>query len=82
MAKIGNRVKINYSKVRPRKADGTFYDILAQAFHGKTGEVVNIEYDGRIKMYRVRLDTPVQIENLGEVRDDLWLGEFLKTIKG
>lgn len=51
-------------------------------FVGKTGEIVdNSERDGRITMYRVRLDTPVQIPHVGLVRDDLWAGEYLRGIR-
>jgi len=46
-------------------------------FFGQTGTITDIE-DG---MYRVRLDTPVCIPGVGLVRDDLWEGHFLKTLK-
>jgi len=51
------------------------------AFVGKTGRVVNIERDGSTKMYRVRLDVPVEIAGIGKVTDDLWTAEFLGSTK-
>jgi hypothetical protein len=52
-----------------------------QEFVGKTGTVVGEEMDGRTRMYRVRLDEPVEIPGVGMVEDDLWAGSFLKTIR-
>jgi proline racemase len=49
-------------------------------FIGKTGTVIDIE-GTRPKMYRVRLDAPVEIEGIGSVTDDLWEGRFLKAIR-
>lgn len=46
-------------------------------FIGCTGEIVAVEGE----YYRVRLDTPVQIEGVGLVRDDLWMGHLLKTVR-
>lgn len=52
-------------------------------FEGKTGRIIDAEYGwGCPTMYRVRLDTPVEIKGLGMVQDDLWEGRFLKTIRG
>ena len=45
-------------------------------FVGKTGEA---QKEGR--MWRVYLDTPVTIPGIGTVRDDLWEGRFLRTIR-
>jgi hypothetical protein len=53
---------------------------LHAAFEGKTGTVVNTE-GTRPKMYRVRLDEPVTIDGLGQVRDDLWSREWLRPTK-
>lgn len=50
-------------------------------FVGQTGEIVGVERDGRTKMYRVRLDRPVEIPGLGPVTDDLWAAEHLKTLR-
>jgi hypothetical protein len=50
-------------------------------FIGRTGRIIdNTETDGRTVMYRVRLDSPVLIEGLGEVQDDLWSGKLLRNI--
>ncbi len=49
-------------------------------FVGKIGTIVNVELDGRTKMYRVKLDKPVEIPGVGLVEDDLWAGQYLKTI--
>ena len=46
-------------------------------FHGKTGTIVNVEGE----YYRVRLDAPVEIPVVGLVRDDLWIGSLLRTIR-
>lgn len=45
-------------------------------FVGKTGEAIR---EG--KMWRVYLDQPVEIPGVGLVRDDLWEGQFLKTMR-
>jgi hypothetical protein len=45
-------------------------------FVGKTGTVTGIEN----RMYRVRLDEPVNIPGIGPVKDDLWDGTFLRTL--
>ena len=45
---------------------------------GKTGKVIGKEG----KMLRVRFDTPIYIEGIGEVFDDLWEPRLLKTISG
>lgn len=51
-------------------------------FIGKLGTVIdNTERDGRTVMNRVKLDTPVYIEGVGEVADDLWSGSLLKRVK-
>lgn len=54
-----------------------------QEFVGKTGTIVDAEKMGRHEpiYYRVRLDTPVDIPGVGQVRDDLWQGHLLKTIR-
>ncbi len=51
-------------------------------FVGRLGTIIDYsERDGRVTMYRVRLDTPVIIPSVGEVEDDLWVGSFLRSIK-
>jgi hypothetical protein len=54
-----------------------------QEFIGKTGTIIDAEKMGRNEpiYYRVRLDTPVEIPGVGRVRDDLWQGHLLKTIR-
>ena len=47
-----------------------------QQFIGQTGTIVSKEDH----MYRVRLDQPVDIPNVGVVGDDLWESQYLKTI--
>lgn len=50
-------------------------------FEGQTGTVIGFEMDGRTKMHRVKLDNPVNIPGLGLVEDDIWAGEYLRTIE-
>lgn len=50
-------------------------------FVGQTGTIVGQETDGRNKMYRVRLDNPVDIPGVGVVKDDLWQGQYLKPVR-
>ena len=61
---------------------GTRVKILGgmSEFVGKTGEIV--DYDPRDRLYRVELDEPVLIPGIGAVTDDLWGGEYLKTLRG
>lgn len=47
-------------------------------FVGQTGRILYKEYGG---MYRVQLDTPVNIPGIGLVRDDIWESQYLKRIK-
>jgi hypothetical protein len=46
-------------------------------FIGQTGEIVDKEG----KLYRVKLDAPVMVPNVGEVTNDLWEPAMLKVIK-
>lgn len=46
-------------------------------FHGKTG-IISRKESGQ---YRVRLDTPVHVQGVGHVKDDLWDSHHLKKIK-
>lgn len=46
-------------------------------FIGKTGTVVDKEN----KMYRIRLDRPVDVPMVGEVRDDLWERSGFKLLR-
>ena len=48
-----------------------------QEFIGKTGTIAWMEGP----MFRVVLDDPVKIPNVGVVGDDLWEGHLLKTIR-
>ena len=48
-------------------------------FIGQLGTIV--DYERRDRLYRVELDEPVYVPNVGEVRDDLWEGRLLKTIR-
>jgi hypothetical protein len=50
-------------------------------FEGCTGTVVGFEMDGRTKMHRVKLDEPVMVHGVGLVKDDIWSGKFLRTIR-
>lgn len=50
-------------------------------FVGKRGYVTGIEMDGRKRMYRVRLESPVEIPGVGAVEDDLWSRPFLRRIR-
>jgi hypothetical protein len=50
-------------------------------FVGATGEIIdNTERDGRNTLYRVRFFKPVTVPGVGEVRDDLWIGPYLRNI--
>lgn len=48
-----------------------------QEFIGLTGTIENKEGN----LYRVELDEPVMIAGVGMVRDDLWEGRYLRTIR-
>jgi hypothetical protein len=48
-------------------------------FVGQTGTIIS-EEGSNPKMYRVRLDNPVNIPGVGKVTDDLWEGNLLKKI--
>ena len=50
-------------------------------FSGKTGTIVGTEFDGRTRMYRVRLDTSVHVPGVGLVADDLWSGKWLSKVR-
>jgi len=65
---IGDRVIIRAPKHRlPVRG-------LDAAFEGRTGIIAGREET----MYRVRLDAPVTIPNIGDVSDDLWSRDYLK----
>jgi hypothetical protein len=56
-------------------------------FWGQTGTIIGYEnYGGGIgssldgPFYRVKLDSPVEVDGVGMVEDDLWIGALLKTI--
>lgn len=55
---------------------------LDLAFEKRTGVVIAEEMDGRTRMYRVRLDEPVEIGGVGTVYDDLWSGKYLRRRRG
>jgi hypothetical protein len=46
-------------------------------FHGKTGTISGKEG----KHYRVKLDSPVDVPNVGKVHDDIWEPQHLKKVK-
>ena len=52
-------------------------------FAGRMGTIIDTEKYSRSEppYYRVRLDVPVEIEGVGLVRDDLWMGQCLRTIR-
>jgi len=50
-------------------------------FIGQTGTVIAEQLDGQTKLYRVELDSPVEVEGLGRVADDLWARPYLKPIR-
>ena len=66
----GDRVKLVYKGIFAN-------DQFAKYFNGKTGSIMSKE-DG---YYRVKLDTPVNIPNVGKVTSDLWEKQFIKKIK-
>lgn len=66
----GDRVKLVYKGIFAN-------DNLAKYFNGKTGSIMSKE-DG---YYRVKLDSPVNIPNVGKVTSDLWEKQFIKKIK-
>lgn len=45
-------------------------------FVGKTGTAVK---EG--KMWRVTFDEPVEVAGVGTVRDDVWEGRFVRTVR-
>jgi hypothetical protein len=65
-AKLGQRVRI--TRGMPE-------------FVGMTGTITGMEMDGRNKMWRVKLDRPVDVPGVGPVTDDLWTSEFLKPLR-
>ena len=71
---IGSDVVIKY----PKK---DLNDPMNKAFHGERGTVQSIEKDGSIKMYRVKLASPVNVPGIKDlVRSDLWPKEYLKRV--
>jgi len=50
-------------------------------FVGRTGTVIDEQMDGRTKLYRVQLDTPVEVEGVDQVTDDLWSRQYLKIVR-
>jgi hypothetical protein len=50
------------------------------AFVGRTGCIVSegYEYD---RLYRIRLDEPVEVPGVGKVTNDLWERKFFKVVK-
>jgi hypothetical protein len=50
-------------------------------FVGRTGVIVDLEKHGSQRLYRVELDEPLNVPHVGRVNDDLWEGEFLKTVR-
>lgn len=50
-------------------------------FVGQTGEAVKECRMNGTTVYRVYLDQPVMVDGVGLVKDDLWEGRHLKTVK-
>lgn len=53
-------------------------------FVGKVGTIVGLEDLGRPgdnRLYRIRLNTPVRVEGVGVVRDDLWERQGFKLLR-
>ncbi len=71
---VGTRVKVITPKDRHQ-------DSLAKLFEDQIGTVSEVEMDGRTKMFRVRLDSPVEVPGVGSVTSDLWSREHMKTTK-
>ncbi len=65
----------NGDRVQVRDEPGSM-----QEFIGKTGTVVDSERHGEL-FFRVELDEPVYVKNVGQVGDDIWMGRFLKKVK-
>jgi hypothetical protein len=61
-------------------SDVTILDGMKE-FVGQKGMIVDIEKDGRTTMYRVRLQTPVEIPGVGLVKVDIWEGRSLKSAR-
>lgn len=66
MKKLGQRVKITGGM---------------DEFVGQVGAIIDFEKDGRMTMYRVQLDTPVNVNGIGKVADDLWAGAYLRNVR-
>jgi hypothetical protein len=68
----------NYLPKTTRDAEGDRVRINGgmKEFVGRTGTVVGKEG----KMWRVRLDSPVEIPGVGSVSSDLWEGRLLKRV--
>jgi hypothetical protein len=71
--KINDRVKICTPKYLANTG-------LNADFDGHTGTVIATEKDGNTKLFRVKLDEPVDIPGLLLVTDDLWSSAFLRKI--
>lgn len=67
--RIGQHVRIHRNgPLTPGGIDAAFQDA--------TGRIVGVE----MGMYRVQLDTAVNVESVGRVTSDLWCGPYLKRI--
>jgi len=50
-------------------------------FIGARGSIIDSEQDGRTTMYRVRFDSPVIVQGLDPVTDDLFAGRYLRNVR-
>lgn len=50
-------------------------------FVGSVGTIIGEERDGGTRMFRVHLDTPIVINGIGPVTDDLWSSAHLRKVR-
>jgi ribosomal protein L21E len=81
----GNEARVSAMKARGGRKDAS--DMYGRSvkikpgggmkeFHGKTGRIIGKEG----KMYRVKLDEPVEIPGVGQVTNDLWEPSMLRRM--
>lgn len=61
----------------PAKMKSTYLGI-AKDFDGAKGSIIGVEKDGSTKMFRVKFDKPIMINDVGEVSSDLFPADWLK----
>lgn len=71
---IGDRVRIKSTNPYTRQPDRS-------PFAGCTGRVVDIERNGRTRMYHVALDRPVDVPGVGLVGEDFCAAAWLSKIR-